>query len=61
MNDTINKGILLALAERWELDASYNGPVDGSPEAQKGNNIEQGIREGKRESADALRMLIALL
>ena len=53
--------ILLELAARWERDAVAPQCEDGSPDAQRGNNIAQGRREGKRECADALRSLVQLL
>lgn len=53
--------ILLELAKKWEQDAKAPQCEDGSPEAQRGNYISQGRREGKRECADAIRMLVQLL
>jgi len=53
--------ILLELAKRWDNDAANPVCEDGSPEAQRGNNIAEGIRQGKRECADTLRMLTSIL
>lgn len=53
--------ILLELANRWERDAKAPECEDGSPEAQRGNYIAQGRREGLRECADGIRMLVQLL
>lgn len=57
----MNPQVLLELAARWERDANLSGPEDGSPEAERGNRIRQGIREGKRECADALRSLVSII
>ena len=53
--------ILIELAKCWEIDAVEPKLEDGSPDAQIGNAIDQGIREGKRECADALRSLVLIL
>ena len=53
--------ILLELARRWDQEAATPLVQDGSPEAQLGNALAKGRREGKRECADALRILIELL
>ena len=58
---TINKAVLLEMASRWENDAVAPEKEDGSPLAQRGNDLSKGIREGKRECADGLRTLISLL
>ena len=52
--------ILLELARRWELDAETPRCEDGATGAQISNAKKQGIREGKRECADGLRMLIGI-
>lgn len=53
--------ILLELAARWERDAIEPQTENGAPEAQRQNDVNQGIRAGKRECADGLRMLVSLL
>ena len=57
----MKKEILLALAERWERDAETPENQDGSDDAKISNARHQGIREGKRECADGLRMLIEII
>lgn len=57
----MNPDILLELASRWEHDAKAPECEDGSPEAAISNAIAHGQRQGKRECADALRMLVQLL
>lgn len=57
----MNPSILLELAARWERDAITPDCESGDPGAQRQNNIDHGIRQGKRECADALRSLITLL
>lgn len=62
MNDMkISKNVLFALASRWEQDAIEPEKQDGSPEAERGNLLDRGNREGKRECADGLRTLLNLL
>ena len=53
--------VLYELANRWDRDAEAPNCEDGSPEAQRGNDVAKGIREGKRECADCLRSLIQLI
>lgn len=53
--------VLLELASRWERDAVAPECEDGSPEAAHRNAVEHGIRQGRRERAEALRMLVQLL
>lgn len=53
--------VLLELAARWEREAVEPQCEDGSPEAAIGNAKAHGRRQGLRECADALRMLIRLL
>jgi hypothetical protein len=57
----MNPAILLELAARWERDANEPMCVNAAPVAQRGNDIADGIRQGKRECADSLRSLITLL
>jgi hypothetical protein len=53
--------VLLELATKWEHDAKTPERRDGSEEAVIPNAVEKGRREGKRECADALRMLVDML
>jgi hypothetical protein len=53
--------VLYELANRWEQDAREPVCEDGSPDAQLGNAVARGRREGKREAADCLRSLIHIL
>lgn len=53
--------VLIELAKRWENDAITPECQDGSPEAAIGNAEAHGRRQGFRECADALRMLVGLL
>lgn len=53
--------ILLELAVKWERESVASGVADGSKEAERGNAIDQGNREGKSECAGALRLLIELI
>jgi hypothetical protein len=53
--------VLMELAHRWEMDAREPECEDGSKEAERGNAISEGIRQGKRECADTLRELISLI
>lgn len=53
--------VLLELANRLERDASDPKCEDGAIEAQIPNAVAKGRREGMRQSADAIRMLIELL
>ena len=53
--------VLLELVARWEREAVAPDCEDGSLEAQRGNDIARGRREGLRECADALRMLISII
>ena len=57
----MNKEVLIALADRWERDANNPMTEDGAPEAEIHNAIRRGVREGKKECADGLRMLIELV
>lgn len=57
----MNPLILLELAARWEFDAKTPDCQDGSAEAETPNGIASGIRQGKRECADGLRLLVNLL
>lgn len=53
--------VLLELATRWERDAQEPRCQDGSADAALRNATEHGIRQGKRECADALKTLVQLL
>jgi hypothetical protein len=53
--------ILIELAKCWEIDAASPQLENGSPDAQIQNAVDKGIREGKRECADALRNLVLIL
>ena len=53
--------ILLELANRWDADARHPQAEDGSEEARLGNAVRKGMREAKRECADALRSLVSLI
>jgi hypothetical protein len=53
--------ILLALAAKWENDAITPECENGAAEARLENAKNKGYREGKRECADALKMLVNLL
>lgn len=53
--------VLLELAARWERDAVAPECQDGSPAAVVSNAEAHGRRQGLRECADALRMLVQLL
>lgn len=53
--------VLYELANRWDRDAREPVTENGSPEAQRGNAVAEGIRQGKRECADCLRGLISLI
>jgi hypothetical protein len=53
--------VLLELAARWERDAKAPQCEDGAEAARLSNAKQAGNREGRRECADALRMLVALL
>ena len=57
----MKKAVLLELAARWEQDAIEPENQDGSEQAVLPNAVQQGIREGRRECADGLRMLVDLL
>ena len=57
----MKEAILIELAKKWEIDASDPKITNGAPEAAIRNAIDKGIREGKRECADALRSLVVLL
>ena len=53
--------VLMELASRWERDAMAPECQDGSPEAAIRNAEAHGRRQGLRECADGLRMLVQLL
>jgi len=54
--------ILLELANKWMRDADPKNQVeDGSDDAKIGNAVSRGHRECKRECADTLRSLVAIL
>ena len=57
----MKEAVLLELAARWEHDAKTPECAVGSEEAKIPNAIEKGRREGKRECADALRMLVNII
>ena len=57
----MKESILLELANRWIADAVEPELQDGSDEAKISNAIAKGERQAKRECADGLRMLIAVL
>jgi len=57
----MNKETLLELTQKWERSAGIPEALDGSEEAKIPNAIKQGRREGKKECADDLRLLIKLL
>ena len=57
----MKKEVLLELAARWQNDAVEPEIKDGSEQAVLPNAVQQGIREGKRECADGLRMIVDLL
>ena len=59
--DGMKDVILLELARRWEADATIPETKDGSPEAEVSNAFAQGHRECKRECADTIRSLVAVL
>lgn len=53
--------ILIELAARWERDAKAPECEDGHPDAKVGNAEAHGRRQGLRECADGLRMLVGVL
>ncbi len=53
--------VLVELAAKWEYDATPPQCEDGSPEATARNAEAHGRRQGLRECADGLRMLVQLL
>ena len=53
--------VLLELAARWERDSAAPESQDGSPAAVVSNAEAHGRRQGLRECADGLRMLVQLL
>ena len=53
--------VLMELAERWEREAKTPEIEDGSDHAKIGNAKGQGWREGKRECAETLRVLVGML
>jgi hypothetical protein len=53
--------VLVELTRRWEWDAREPVVEDGSPDGQIGNAIAKGRREGMRECADMVRLLISLV
>lgn len=57
----MNESVLYELAHKWDRDAKTPECQDGSPDAQRSNDIAEGIRKGKRECADCLRSLIQLI
>lgn len=57
MKDTV----ILELAARFDRDGTPPLAVDGSEEAKISNAYDQGLREGKRNCADAIRELVKLL
>ena len=57
----MKKEVLLELVSRWEKDAIEPEKQDGSEQAVLPNAVQQGIREGKLECADGLRMLVDIL
>lgn len=57
----MNDAILLELAKRWEADARESRVENGADDARIGNAVSMGERQAKRECADALRTLVAML
>lgn len=57
----MKSAVLLELAARWERDAEQPKVQDGSETARERNAIDKGHREAKRECADTLRALVAML
>lgn len=53
--------VILEFANRLEREARSEQAEDGSPEARIGNAKAAGRREGLRECADGIRMLVSLL
>ena len=55
--------ILIELATRWEneADESAQTDLDGGRAAEIENAKAKGRREGKRECADGIRILVSLL
>lgn len=57
----MKKEVLVELTKRWDRDATTPDFQDGSPDAEIQNAIAAGRREGLRECADALRMLMDIM
>lgn len=53
--------VLMELVERWQADAVEPELMEGSQWAEIENAVAKGERQAKRECADTLRMLVALL
>jgi hypothetical protein len=57
----MKNSVLIELAKRWEEEARTPECNNGAPEAAIGNAEAHGRRQGMRDCADALRMLVDLL
>ena len=53
--------IVLELAKRWDAAARDPMVEDGSPDAEINNAVARASREVRRECAESLRVLVALL
>jgi hypothetical protein len=53
--------VLIELVSKWERDAVAPKCSDGSPSAVVSNAEAHGRRQGLRECADVLRMLVEIL
>lgn len=53
--------VLLELIAKWEAKSQHPEIEDGRPESQVDNAYQRGIRNGKREAAEELNLLIKLL
>lgn len=57
----MNEYVLFELAKRWDAEAVAPQCEDGSERALIDNAVAKGERQAKRECADTLRTLIAML
>ncbi len=54
----MKNAILTELASIWKIEARTPDKQDGSPEAERFNDVERGRREAKRECADLIMTLV---
>jgi len=57
----MKKETLIDLVEKWERDSETPETRDGSKEAERGNDVQDGERQGRLQCAEDLRDLINLV